>query len=131
MNACGACMHLCTLALSPPMPNKRVLVVEDDGPTQSLLQALLRRDGYHSTIVSNGGHAIKLLRDQDFDLIVLDLMMPLVSGVTVIESLRDQGRKIPVVVCTAAPMMMGGFEPGLVSAFIRKPFDIDELSAAV
>ena len=112
------------------MPGKRVLVVEDDGPTQSLLSTLLRRDGCQPTIVSNGGHAIKLLRDQDFELIILDLMMPLASGVTVIESLRDQGRKIPVVVCTAAPMSEG-FDPELVSAVIRKPFDIDELSAAV
>jgi DNA-binding response OmpR family regulator len=110
----------------------RVLVVEDDEPTQKLIEALMKRDGHAPTIVSTATEALRLLGDTEFDVIVLDLMMPRVAGTTVIEVLQEQRRRTPIVVCSAAgTSVLESLGGGLVHAVIRKPFDIDELSGAV
>ncbi len=114
------------------MAAKRVLVVEDDEPTQKLIEALMKRDGHVPTITSTATEALQLLGESEFDVIVLDLMMPRVAGTTVIEVLEQQQRRTPIVVCSAAgTSMLDALQGGLVHAVVRKPFDIDELSAAV
>lgn len=113
------------------MSMHRVLVVEDDHATQNLLKTLLGRDGFEPMIVSNGAEALKAIEENDFAVIVLDLMMPKVSGHDVIDVLRQRPSRPSIVICTAAGTTAEAFEPGMVSAVIRKPFDIEELSAAV
>ncbi|HWW60548.1 MAG TPA: response regulator [Thermoanaerobaculia bacterium] len=114
------------------MSAKRVLVVEDDEPTQKLIEALMKRDGHAPTIASTATEALSLLGESEFDVIVLDLMMPRVAGTTVIEVLEEQQRRTPIVVCSAAgTSLLDRIGGGLVHAVVRKPFDIDELSAAV
>jgi CheY-like chemotaxis protein len=116
-----------------PRP-KRVLIIEDDGPTQLLITTLLRRDGYDCQVAQNGGDATAILdRDRDFGVIVLDLMMPTVDGRQVIDYLaRTPERRPPVIVCTAAaPRDLSQLNSDVVKAVIRKPFDIEQLSATV
>jgi DNA-binding NtrC family response regulator len=111
---------------------KTVLIVDDDGPTQQLLVALMRRDGFGSVIAANGAEAIKLLADADFAAVILDLMMPTVHGQAVIEYLSGEKRGIPVIVCTAAgPRTTDAIHSDVVKAIVRKPFDIDELTSIV
>jgi CheY-like chemotaxis protein len=112
---------------------KQVLIVEDDEATQSLLVAVLRRCGLSSVIAQNGLAAIEILEARDdFACIVLDLMMPVYDGSSVLEHLAQRKRKVPVIVCTAAvPVTMDSFDPSIVCAVIRKPFDVEQLSAAV
>ncbi len=57
-----------------------ILVVDDDLPTQKLLEALMRRHGLNTQIAGNGGEAIEQLRKTDFACIILDLMMPVTGG---------------------------------------------------
>lgn len=112
-----------------PLP---ILIVEDDQPTQRLLQALLRRYGHATELAAHGGEAIALLREREYALVILDLMMPSVSGHGVIEFLGTVERKPPVVVCTAAgPRVTEPLDSHVVNAIVRKPFDIDHFYATV
>lgn len=112
------------------MPNETalpVLVVEDDAPTRKLLQAVLTHMGYASAFATNGGEAIGMLRTNDYAVIVLDVMMPDVSGREVVEFIVAESISTPVVICSAAgPKALTGFDTNVVKAIIRKPFDIEE-----
>jgi DNA-binding response OmpR family regulator len=109
-----------------------VLVVDDDPPTQKLLETLMRRQGFGARIVSDGAEAIDCLRDGEFACVILDLMMPAVGGIDVIDYLAAERRRTPVIVCTAAGgRSTDGLDRSIVRAIVRKPFDIDELAALV
>lgn len=109
-----------------------VLIVDDDQPTQQLLTALMRRNGYRSEVASNGSEAIAILGHSEFSLIILDLMMPAVDGRAVIDFLTREKKNIPVIVCTAAgPKRTDEIHSDIVKAVLRKPFDIDKLSEIV
>jgi CheY-like chemotaxis protein len=115
-----------------PGNSKPILVVDDDEPTQKLMQALMRRFGYQTHTASNGGEAIERLQANEYALVVLDLMMPNVSGIDVIAFLDSKESRTPVIVCTAAgPARTMNVDSPLVKAVVRKPFDIDEFSALV
>ena len=108
-----------------------VLIVEDDEPTQMLLEALMQRGGIESVIARDGGKAIELLETRDdFACLILDLMMPSVNGMSVIEYLSGKERKVPVIVCTAViSATTPPLDPSVVRAVVRKPFDIEHLAA--
>src|ERR1043165_4774825 len=109
-----------------------ILIVEDDPPTQMLLETLMQRYGFGSVTAGNGAAAIDQLAARDFTAILLDLMMPEVGGGGVIDYLARENRRVPVIVCTAAGLdKTGEFAPGVVSAVLRKPFDIEVLMATI
>jgi len=109
-----------------------LLIVEDDEPTRRLLQAVLTRAGFACAFATNGREAIEGLQTNDYAAIVLDIMMPDVSGQEVIEFITAQSIPIPVVICSAAgPRVLTGFDEKVVKAIIRKPFDIEEFVATV
>jgi CheY-like chemotaxis protein len=113
--------------------NANVLIVEDDAATQQLLTALMRRNGFTSVIAENGGRAIDVLQSRDdFDTVVLDIMMPSVDGRAVIDFLATSGRKVPVIVCTAvSPRLLDDLNRDVVFAVVTKPFDIDHLTSLI
>jgi DNA-binding NtrC family response regulator len=113
-------------------PETEVLIVDDDEPTQQLLQALMRRQKVSTVIASHGGEAINLLRERPFAAVILDLMMPAVAGHDVIEFVAAELPWLPIIVCTAAgPLQTRDLDPRVVKVIIRKPFDIDEVLDAV
>jgi CheY-like chemotaxis protein len=92
----------------------------------------LRRFGHPTETAPDGGVAIALLRERDYSLIVLDLMMPEVAGDAVIAFLKEAGRTIPVIVCTAAgPAATVHLDTDIVKAVVRKPFDIEQFLATI
>lgn len=104
-----------------------ILIVDDDEPTQKLIQALLVRFGYRSEAASNGLEAIERLRGNDYSMVILDLMMPTSSGQDVVDFMAAESRRIPVVICTAAGVAKSMvFDSSVVKAIVRKPFDIDQ-----
>jgi two-component system response regulator VanR len=118
--------------VSTPENAVHILIVEDDEPTQKLLQAVLRRYGYTSEVASDGEEGITRLRARDYDVVVLDIMMPYVGGRAVIDFLSAETRKVPVIVCSAAgPSALAGFDPEIVKGVVRKPFDVDEFIVAI
>ena len=109
-----------------------ILIVEDDPPTQMLLETLMQRSGYDYVSAGNGAEAIDLLSKREFTAVILDLMMPEVGGFDVIDFLAREPRRLPVIVCTAAGVdKTAELAPGVVGAVLRKPFDIDELMATL
>src|ERR1043165_7702858 len=109
-----------------------ILIVEDDPPTQMLLETLMQRYGYGSVTAGNGAAAIDLLSTHEFTAVILDLMMPEVSGGDVLDFLVRQGKHVPVIVCTAAGIdKTRELAQGIVGAVLRKPFDIDVLMSTI
>ncbi|EFO78987.1 two component transcriptional regulator, winged helix family [Oscillochloris trichoides DG-6] len=77
-----------------------ILVVDDEQNIRLTLSALLRRSGYTITTASNGEEAVSLFQTQSFDLMLVDLQMPGISGIQVVEALRNRGLDTEVIVLT-------------------------------
>jgi DNA-binding response OmpR family regulator len=80
------------------MTKKQVLITEDEKPLAHALQLKLEHEGYGVTVASNGQECMDLIGKQEFDVILLDLMMPQVDGFQVLEHLQKQGSKTKVYV---------------------------------
>ena len=109
------------------MMNK-ILVVEDDLDIQELLQNFLQESGYDITVANDGLEAINIFSDDDFDLILLDILLPKIDGFSVCEFIRKKSQ-IPIIILTA---LNGEKEQikGLdlqVDDYITKPFSMPVL----
>lgn len=117
-----------------PAGLSRVLVVDDDSNIRRMIVAALKRDGYAFLEAPNGREALDLMRSEHPDVVVLDLMMPILSGWDVLaERQRDADlMRIPVILISANrdPEIANAVDKG-ICAFLPKPFDIGALSALV
>mgnify|MGYP000047119568 CR=1 FL=1 len=106
-----------------------LLIVDDDERIRTLLQKFLMRNGFLVTAARDAAHARRILAGLDFDLIVLDVMMPVKDGFTLAEEIRQTDKKVPIIFLTAKSMKddkMKGFGAG-ADDYITKPFSMDEL----
>lgn len=113
------------------MPN-RILVVEDERSVGAAVTYALEREGFEVALAADGNTAVDLLRDSPPDLVVLDLMLPGLSGWDVLSALRRQG-STPVIVLTARTEeadRVAGLEMG-ADDYVVKPFSMRELVARV
>lgn len=111
-----------------------VLVVDDDDAIRTLVVRVLRREGYATIEAAHGGEALDRLRLQPFAAMILDLMMPVMSGIDVIrylETHEDAGAPCVIVVSAAAERELEQIHSASVHAVLRKPFDLAALIAAV
>jgi CheY-like chemotaxis protein len=112
----------------------QILVTDDDDQIRGLLCAALARDGYRLHQAADGGQALETMRRHPIDLVLLDLMMPNVSGWDVLEARsKDEAlARIPVIVVSACrdPGIADAILAG-VTAFVPKPFDLHTLQALV
>lgn len=110
----------------------RILVVDDDAQLRQLVTKLLRSEGYRATAVSGGREMLELLRTAEVDLIVLDVMLPGLSGIDLCRTIR-QTSSIPVLMLTArseeADRVLG-LEMG-ADDYLTKPFGSRELLARI
>jgi CheY-like chemotaxis protein len=111
-----------------------VLVVDDDPNIRRMIIAALKRDGYEFLEAPNGREALDLMRAEHPDVVVLDLMMPVLSGWDVLRERSDDPtlQSIPVIIISANrdPEVATAVSQG-ICAFLPKPFDIGALSALV
>jgi two-component system phosphate regulon response regulator OmpR len=110
-----------------------VLVVDDDARLRALLQRFLTEQGFRVSAAGDAAAARKALSAMEFDLLVLDVMMPGESGLDLTDGLRRAGKEVPILMLTArgAPEdRIAGFESG-VDDYLAKPFDPRELALRI
>ncbi len=109
-----------------------ILLVDDDEAIRNLLVRILERDGYSVTMACHGGEAIRHLTSMRFDLMVLDLMMPISNGRDVLAFMRERGWMTRTVILTAAhDLALAGLDTTGVLHVLRKPFDLEALRQTV
>ena len=111
----------------------RILIAEDEPRLAAFLEKGLASNGFVTTTVGDGARAALLAVDEDFDLLVLDLGLPVKDGFTVLQELRAAGRRMPVIVLSARDDVrdkVSGLEHG-ADDYVTKPFRFEELLARV
>jgi DNA-binding response OmpR family regulator len=109
----------------------RILVVEDDRKVAGFIEMGLREEGYAVDLARDGDEAIVLAHVNDYDAILLDLMLPKKNGLQVASELRREGRTTPILMLTARDAtedVVRGLDAG-ADDYLTKPFKFDELLA--
>jgi DNA-binding response OmpR family regulator len=111
----------------------RVLIVEDEPGMASFIDKGLASRGYATKVSADGATATAIASDEDFDLLILDLGLPDVDGLSVLREIRRRGERMPVIILTAREDtgdMVEGLDAG-ASDYVTKPFKLEELLARV
>jgi two-component system alkaline phosphatase synthesis response regulator PhoP len=114
---------------------KHILIVEDEEHLAVGIKFNLEAEGFRATTVGNGLAALKAIENEDcpVDLIVLDLMLPGMSGYEVCEQVRESGRHMPVLMLSARTLSEDrtrGFDAG-ANQYLVKPFELEELISRI
>jgi len=115
------------------MDNKRILLVEDDPNFGSILKEYLIINGYNVTLAKNGIEGFERFKKEDFDLCLLDVMMPYKDGFTLAKEIREKNENIPLIFLTAKTLkedVLKGFKIG-ADDYLTKPFDSEVLLAKI
>lgn len=111
----------------------RILVVEDEEKIANFIKRGLKEEGYVVDIAGDGEEGLYLALNHSFDLIVLDLMLPIKDGLTVCAELREKGKNIPILMLTAKSSTqdkVSGLDLG-ANDYITKPFAFEEFLARI
>ncbi len=111
----------------------RILIVEDEKALAELISDRLKRDHYSVDISNDGEEGMDNALSGMYDLIILDIMLPKVDGITILKEVRKQDKDIKLIMLTAKGELedrLLGFENG-ANDYVPKPFHIDELAARV
>jgi CheY-like chemotaxis protein len=110
-----------------------VLVVDDEINLCRILGAKLAKSGYDVVSVHDGLQAVEKVRESDFDVVLLDLILPKMDGLTALAQIRGMRRALPVIVMTACENAEALEQARMhgVSAYVNKPFDLDSLVTLV
>ena len=115
------------------MTPRHVLVIEDEPQMRSMLTDNLEFEGYRVTAVASGEEALQRCASQQFALLLLDVMLPGMSGFEVCQQLRARGMRVPIIVLTARTHehdRVRGLDLG-ADDYVSKPFSVRELLARV
>jgi CheY-like chemotaxis protein len=113
---------------------ERVLVADDDQSIRQLLGTIIRREGLTVDLAADGVEAIEYLKQREYPVILLDLMMPRMNGFDVVAWLKEnhQSHKPVIIVITAyADQQFKQVDPDYVSGILRKPFDVSDVGSLV
>ena len=111
----------------------KILIAEDDKELRLLFSRVLTRDGYTVRGVSNGKEALDALESEYYDLIISDIMMPIMDGYELVNTLRESGSTTPILMITAKDAfddMRRGFISG-VDDYMIKPVNVNEMALRV
>ncbi|HEX3109199.1 MAG TPA: sigma-54 dependent transcriptional regulator [Thermoanaerobaculia bacterium] len=111
----------------------RVMIVDDEEVLRDVLEVVLRREGFDVVLAASGEEALSLLDGDDVDLVILDVMLPGISGIDTLRAIRIANPTLPVVVITAFSSIDGAIEAMKFGAFhyIPKPFKNEEVVLTV
>ena len=109
---------------------RNILVVDDDASIRTLLRLVAERRGFSVDVAADGAEALQLLAEFQYDLAIIDLMMPRVNGYELVTALRAWQARPAVVIATAmTDSLIGQLDAEIVHSIIRKPFDIEMIGA--
>ncbi|MER7365610.1 response regulator transcription factor [Nonomuraea wenchangensis] len=115
-----------------PEPEARLLVVDDEPNIRELFSASLRMAGFEVLTAADGREALRVAEESSPDLVMLDIMLPDLDGMTVASRLRSRGRRVPVLFVTAKDTSedrIAGL--GLGEDYVTKPFSLEETIARI
>lgn len=117
------------------MENKKlnILLAEDDKNLGTVLKAYLDAKGFNCTLSVNGKLAIEQYEQNEYDFLILDVMMPVMDGFSVARKIRESDKDVPILFLTAKSLqedVMEGFNVG-ADDYLSKPFNMDELLARI
>jgi two-component system copper resistance phosphate regulon response regulator CusR len=111
----------------------KILLVEDEPKLNEFIRKGLEQQGYRVDAVSNGSEALDLAATEKYDLIILDIMLPGISGFEVLENLNRFGIQVPVIITSAlssSERVVEGLDKGAID-YIKKPFEFNEFLARI
>lgn len=110
--------------------NPKVLIADDEPALRSLLKTNLSFEGFETLTASNGEEALRVIRDEAPDVVLLDVMMPVMDGWQVLEELsKNENRQTKVILVSAkatSEAQLQGWELGC-DEYLTKPFDLDDM----
>ncbi len=112
---------------------KRILVVDDEHKLREMISSYLKNDGYETIEAANGNSAVQNIKNDQIDMVLLDIMMPEMDGYEALKEIRSIQKKLPVIMLTAKTDEIDkivGLEMG-ADDYITKPFSLRELSARI
>jgi DNA-binding response OmpR family regulator len=107
----------------------RILLVEDDRTLSTLIRDILEINKYEVVLCANGEEGLATFKAQKFDIMLVDIMMPKMDGITMIKEIRRYDQRVPIIIITAKDMKddkVEGFRAG-ADDYVVKPFSTDEL----
>lgn len=111
----------------------KILIAEDEAIMQKTIALRLRKDGHEVITTDNGREALNYIEHNTPDLVITDIMMPYASGLEIVGTVKQMGRKIPIIVLSSMGqenVVLEAFNLG-ADDFISKPFSPNELSVRV
>jgi DNA-binding response OmpR family regulator len=109
----------------------RILIVEDEKSLADIIKKGLEEEGYAVDVAYNGEEGLFMVENEPSDLIILDIMLPFIDGMTILKRIRTAGIKTPVLMLTAKDTIMdkvSGLDSG-ADDYLTKPFSFEELLA--
>ena len=112
---------------------KKILIVDDDPNIRLLFAEILKMDGFEIATASTGTKALQSVFEDHFNLLILDIKMPGIHGLEILRRLREKGRNLPIIICSAFEGMQDDFtiKSYGISDYLVKPVDLKLLSASV
>lgn len=110
-------------------PNKKILLVEDDPNFGTVLKDYLSINDFDVTLAKNGMEGFEKFKKEDYDLCILDVMMPYKDGFTLAKEIREKNKDVPIIFLTAKTMkedILKGYKSG-ADDYLNKPFDSEVL----
>ena len=116
-----------------PTEAKKILIVEDEPSLIFTLQDTLENEGYQTFIAKEGGKALEIVKEENPDLLILDLMLPGMSGYDVCEKIREMNYTFPIIMLTARDQEIDKVTGLNIGAddYMTKPFGVKELLARI
>jgi CheY-like chemotaxis protein len=111
----------------------KILIAEDDPMNQILIKMYMNESGWEYVLVKNGYLAVEACKNEDFDIILMDLKMPVLDGVEATKQIRLFNVKVPIVAISAHSEARNGVECTLagMNAYVEKPFTLEEIQNVI
>lgn len=109
----------------------KILIVEDERSQRELYAVELEEEGYIVDQASNGEEAVKMVSNNNYDLVILDIRMPEMDGVEALGQILSQRMKLPIIIYTAYSNYKSNFMTWTANAYLTKSSNLDELKEKV